>query len=696
MMLTRYASVMAAVLVKPSKRRNRSPMSESCSALPITIHEGQEMPLIRTRNAVFVLGAIFAYSVPAEIGHAETASSAPIVLAQFGPGQQQQQEEDGKRRREQQQRRQEGGGGGGGGRQEEQRGGDQGRRGGGGDEGRRGGGGDEGRRGGDEGRPRFGQQPGGGGGGRPPEDDDQGRRRGGGGGDDNRQRPSFGQQPGGGGGKPQEDDQNRRRVAPGGDDNRQRPSFGQQPGGGGGGKAQDDDPNRRRVAPGGDDNRQRPSLGQQPGGGGGGKPQDDDQNRRRVAPGGDDNRQRPNLGQQPGGGGDNNRPLPNIGQQPGGGGQPSQADDQGRRRDGPGRGDGDRDRQRPGFGQRPGGVGESPDGARRFEAFRPRFNDEDRSRRREERREFSREKLQDVVKQRRERQEGGATVIEEGDKRRIYRGEGGRAFIRHDESTLFTGKGRNFREERGPRGGRRVITERNGISIISVHDENDRLVQRIRKGADGREYVLIDNRERRRHRRGERRSHGGFGFYIDLSPPVIRIPRERYYVYADRASEEEIEDTLSAPPVDDIDPEYTLDEIRSSPRLRERMPSVNLNTITFEFGSWEITDDQINKLEVMAKAIERILRRNPDEVFMIEGHTDAVGSDEDNLSLSDRRAESVARVLTDEFSIPAENLVTQGYGEQYLLIDSQAAERGNRRVEFRRITPLLARGDEPQ
>ena len=83
-------------------------------------------------------------------------------------------------------------------------------------------------------------------------------------------------------------------------------------------------------------------------------------------------------------------------------------------------------------------------------------------------------------------------------------------------------------------------------------------------------------------------------------------------------------------------------------------------------------------------------------MFLIEGHTDAVGNDEDNLSLSDRRAESVARVLTDEFGIPPENLVSQGYGEQNLLVQVDGPEVRNRRVEFRRITPLLARGDERQ
>jgi OOP family OmpA-OmpF porin len=49
----------------------------------------------------------------------------------------------------------------------------------------------------------------------------------------------------------------------------------------------------------------------------------------------------------------------------------------------------------------------------------------------------------------------------------------------------------------------------------------------------------------------------------------------------------------------------------------------------------------------------------------------------------------VATVLTEMFGVPAENLTTQGYGEQYLKIGTEAPERQNRRVTIRRITPLL-------
>ena len=79
-------------------------------------------------------------------------------------------------------------------------------------------------------------------------------------------------------------------------------------------------------------------------------------------------------------------------------------------------------------------------------------------------------------------------------------------------------------------------------------------------------------------------------------------------------------------------------------------------------------------------------------MFLIEGHTDAVGNDVDNLSLSDRRAESAATLLTQQFDVPAENLTSQGYGEQYLKEQTDGPSAINRRVTIRSITPLLNGG----
>ena len=152
---------------------------------------------------------------------------------------------------------------------------------------------------------------------------------------------------------------------------------------------------------------------------------------------------------------------------------------------------------------------------------------------------------------------------------------------------------------------------------------------------------------------------------------------------AARANRALLYDTLLALPVNIVERPYTLDEIRYSAPLRDRMPQIDLDTITFKSGSWELSPDQIERLAVIAEGINRIVQQNPREGFLIEGHTDAVGTDVDNLSLSDRRAVSVALVLTQEFGVPAENLSTQGYGEQYLKVPTEAPERANRRVAVR-------------
>jgi OOP family OmpA-OmpF porin len=177
-------------------------------------------------------------------------------------------------------------------------------------------------------------------------------------------------------------------------------------------------------------------------------------------------------------------------------------------------------------------------------------------------------------------------------------------------------------------------------------------------------------------------------YYMDLPPPVLRIPREHYILETKGASERAIYDVLIA--IERIDRRYTLDEVRYSPRLRERMPGVDIDTINFESGSWALTPDQVDRLVMIAEAAKQAIARNPAEIFLVEGHTDAIGSDDDNLSLSDRRAEAVAITLTERFGIPAETLTTQGYGEQYLKVPTQAPERQNRRVTLPRIRPLLA------
>jgi OmpA-OmpF porin, OOP family len=293
------------------------------------------------------------------------------------------------------------------------------------------------------------------------------------------------------------------------------------------------------------------------------------------------------------------------------------------------------------------------------------------------------QRLEDFRSQRREVQEGGRTVITEPG-RIIIRDPSGQEFVRHDEMDRFRFGARDIRTERVGGENRTVVIRPDGSQIITVVGSDGQLLRRIRRDQQGREIIIIDNSYR------DPRAVGGF--YVDLPPPVIRIPYDRYIVDSEDASPDLIYDTMEAPPVDRIERRYSLEEIRYSPSVRQLMPSIDVNSINFETGSWEIPPDQAAKLQVIADGLNRAIQRNPREVFLIEGHTDAVGNDTDNLSLSDRRAESAAELLTQQFGVPAENLTSQGYGAQYLKEQTQGPSRINRRVTVRRITPLLNGG----
>jgi outer membrane protein OmpA-like peptidoglycan-associated protein len=291
-------------------------------------------------------------------------------------------------------------------------------------------------------------------------------------------------------------------------------------------------------------------------------------------------------------------------------------------------------------------------------------------------------------------EEGGKrTVIQEpGPGNRIIVKQDNRSIILHDESERFRRLHRDARSERRPDGNTETFYVRpDGVRVVTVVDPYGRLVRRYRRDRDGREFSIIDNRRFLRNA-GIAVGVGAIGLAValNLPPPRVRIPREQYIVEYDRASDDDLYEALSAAPIEELERSYSLEEVRFNYELRQRMRRVDLDTIIFEFGSWQVGENQFPKLERVASVMRRLLERNPDEVFLVAAYTDAVGSDVDNLSLSDRRAEAVAQILSEEFGIPAENLVTQGYGEQYLKIETQGPEPRNRRVEVQRITPLIA------
>ena len=89
----------------------------------------------------------------------------------------------------------------------------------------------------------------------------------------------------------------------------------------------------------------------------------------------------------------------------------------------------------------------------------------------------------------------------------------------------------------------------------------------------------------------------------------------------------------------------------------EKHNSVVLKNIYFDFDSVDLREDS----EGGINAVYDFLRLNPDKNILLEGHTDDVGSEDYNLVLSKKRAESVKSALINK-GISADRIKTKGCG----------------------------------
>ena len=231
---------------------------------------------------------------------------------------------------------------------------------------------------------------------------------------------------------------------------------------------------------------------------------------------------------------------------------------------------------------------------------------------------------------------------------------------------------------------RETVVRSDGVRIVTIYNRNGDILRRSRIGRDGREIVIAyfdDTHERELlewHDPAE-----------DLPPLRLHIPAREYVLDADGADEVRVQKFFAQPPVERVRRLYSIAEVKRSSRVRDMVRRLEIGDLTFNTGAATISKDQVGSLAKVAGAMLRLLGRNPGETFLIEGHTDAVGNEISNLQLSDARAATIARILTDYYDVPPENLATQGYGERYLKVDTELPERLNRRVTVRRITSLV-------
>jgi outer membrane protein OmpA-like peptidoglycan-associated protein len=274
-------------------------------------------------------------------------------------------------------------------------------------------------------------------------------------------------------------------------------------------------------------------------------------------------------------------------------------------------------------------------------------------------------------------------VVEQVDDRVIL-GVGDRIFVRGDDRPrLRQNSEESYYDNLSGGRVRETIVRPGGYQIVTVYNRYGDILTRTRVDRDGNEYIMMYTPEYEE----DRPAIVDVGY--DLPPMRLGIPVDEYIVDVAEDPDRDYYEFLSEPPVEQVERVYTIDEVRNSARLRDKVRRIDLDTIHFATGSAEVSMTQAKTLRGVADAMNKVLAKDPGETFFIEGHTDAVGSDRSNLVLSDERAESVAVLLTEVYGVPAENLVTQGYGERFLKIRTSEGEQENRRVTIRRVTPLV-------
>jgi len=113
--------------------------------------------------------------------------------------------------------------------------------------------------------------------------------------------------------------------------------------------------------------------------------------------------------------------------------------------------------------------------------------------------------------------------------------------------------------------------------------------------------------------------------------------------------------------------------------LREAFKALEAEKILFQTGSDVLTDESVQTVAAMSA----LLKKYTDINIEIDGHTDSEGSSENNLQLSQSRANAV-RDLMIESGIARERLSAYGFGDGVPIADNgtAAGRKLNRRIEF--------------
>ena len=131
----------------------------------------------------------------------------------------------------------------------------------------------------------------------------------------------------------------------------------------------------------------------------------------------------------------------------------------------------------------------------------------------------------------------------------------------------------------------------------------------------------------------------------------------------------------------------SLDEREKVAEIASAKPSIDLD-IQFEYNSANISQAALPAVQELGKALSDPALKG--STFVVAGHTDAVGGDTFNRDLSERRAETIKRYLSDKYGIAGADLVTVGYGKSKLKDPNAPTAAVNRRVQVVNLSTKTA------
>jgi OmpA-OmpF porin, OOP family len=110
----------------------------------------------------------------------------------------------------------------------------------------------------------------------------------------------------------------------------------------------------------------------------------------------------------------------------------------------------------------------------------------------------------------------------------------------------------------------------------------------------------------------------------------------------------------------------------------ERGIVLTMGEVLFATGKSDLSAGAMQSVTKLAEFLQKQQNRN----LLIEGHTDSTGSDELNMTLSQKRADAVKEALTKK-GVSADRITTKGYGKKFPVAsnDTPAGRSQNRRVE---------------